>query len=154
MMSSMAGVQMNHIPYRASGPALIDLSEGRIDVTFGVLGTALSLINDGKVRALAVTTEKRAESVPNVPTMAEAGLPGFEASLWFAIMAPAAVPPAIVTRLNREINAIVLEADIKKALAQQATEADVATPDKLGEIIRNDIEKWRAIAVKAGVKPE
>ena len=85
----MAGIELNHIPYRASGPAVLDLAERRIDITFGVLGTSLSAIRDGKIRALAVTTEKRVASVPDVPTMAEAGLPGFEASLWFAVVAPA-----------------------------------------------------------------
>jgi tripartite-type tricarboxylate transporter receptor subunit TctC len=154
LMSTMAGVELNHIPYRASGPAVLDLSEGRIDITFGVLGTSLALIRDGKIRALAVTTEQRAESVPDVPTMSEAGLPGFEASLWFAVVAPAAMPPGIVSRLNREINAILGEADVKKALAAQAIETELSTPEKLRERIRADIEKWRAIAAKAGIRAE
>jgi tripartite-type tricarboxylate transporter receptor subunit TctC len=154
LMSTMAGVALNHIPYRASGPAILDLSEGRIDITFGVLGTSLALIREGKIRALAVTTEQRAESVPDVPTMSEAGLPGFEASLWFAVVAPAALPPAIVTRLNREINAILGEADVKKTLAAQAIETELSTPDQLRERIRVDIEKWRAIAAKAGIRAE
>ena len=154
LMSTMAGVALNHIPYRASGPAILDLSEGRIDITFGVLGTSLALIREGKIRALAVTTEQRAESVPDVPTMSEAGLSGFEASLWFAVVAPAALPPAIVARLNREINAILGEADVKKALAGQAIETELSTPEKLRERIRSDIEKWRAIAAKAGIRAE
>jgi tripartite-type tricarboxylate transporter receptor subunit TctC len=154
LMSTMAGIQLNHIPYRANGPAILDLSEGRIDISFGVLGTSLSLIREGKIRALAVTTEKRDESVPDVPTMAEAGLPGFEASLWFAVVAPAAMPPAILARLNRELNTILGEADVKKSLRGQAIDVELSTPEKLRELIRTDIEKWRGIAAKAGVKPE
>jgi tripartite-type tricarboxylate transporter receptor subunit TctC len=154
LMSTMAGIQLNHIPYRANGPAILDLSEGRIDISFGVLGTSLSLIREGKIRALAVTTEKRDESVPDVPTMAEAGLPGFEASLWFAVVAPAAMPPAILARLNSELNTILGEADVKKSLRGQAIDVELSTPEKLRELIRTDIEKWRGIAAKAGVKPE
>src|SRR5262245_9908575 len=116
MLSTMAGIELNHVPYRASGPAVLDLSEGRIDITFGVLGTSLPLIREGKIRALAVATEKRSEQLPDVPTIVESGLPGFEASLWFAVVAPAALPAPIVERLNREINTIVSEPDVTKAL--------------------------------------
>ena len=150
----MAGIQLNHVPYRANGPAIIDLSEGRIDISFGVLGTSLSLIRDGKIRALAVTTEKRASSAPDVPTMSEAGLPGFEASLWFAMVAPAALPAPILSRLNREINAIITEPDTRKALEQQAIEVETRTPEALRDMIRTDLDKWRAIAAKAGIRAE
>jgi tripartite-type tricarboxylate transporter receptor subunit TctC len=152
--STMAGIKLNHIPYRAAGPAIIDLSEGRIDITFGVLGSSLALIREGKVRALAVTTEKRAASVPDVPTMAEAGLPGFEASLWFAVVAPAALPAPMVTRLNTELNAILELPDIKAALARQAITVELSAPDQLRQRIAADIGKWRAIAAKAGLKAE
>src|SRR6266702_3736661 len=131
-----------------------NLSEGRIDITFGVLGTSLPLIREGKIRALAVAIDKRAEELPDVPTMAEAGLPGFEASPWFAVVAPAAMPPALVERLNREINAIVSEPEIRKSLAAQAIEVRPSPPEKLRELIRTDIVKWREIAARAGVKPE
>ena len=154
LMSTMAGIQLNHVPYRTSSQAILDLAEGRIDITFGVLGTMLPLLKDGRIRALAVTTEKRTPEIPDVPTMAESGLPGFEASLWFAVVAPAALPPALLTRLNREINAILGEPEIKRALSAHAITVELSTPDALRETIRVDIEKWRAIAVKAGVKPE
>jgi tripartite-type tricarboxylate transporter receptor subunit TctC len=154
LMSNMAGIELNHIPYRANGPAILDLTEGRIDISFGVLGTGLPLIRDGKIRALAVTTRKRAQSVPDIPTMAEAGLPGFEASLWFAVVAPAAIPPAILTRLNQEINSILSTDEMKKSLADQAIEVETGTPDKLREFIKNDITKWRGIAAMAGIKAE
>jgi tripartite-type tricarboxylate transporter receptor subunit TctC len=153
-MSAMAGIQLNHIPYRANGPAIIDLSEGRIDISFGVLGTSLSLVREGKIRALAVTTQKRASSAPDVPTMSEAGLPGFEASLWFAMVAPAALPAPILSRLNREINAIITEPDTRKALEQQAIEVETRAPEALRDMVRTDLDKWRGIAAKAGIRAE
>jgi len=154
LMASMANVQLNHVPYRATGQAVIDLAEGRIDITFGLLGSNLPLIREGKIRPLALSTLRRADDLPEVPTMAEAGLPGFEASVWFAVVAPAALPPAIVDRLNREINAILDEADVKRTLAAQGTQIELSTPEKLRERIRADIEKWRAVADKLGIKPE
>jgi tripartite-type tricarboxylate transporter receptor subunit TctC len=154
LMSSMTGVELNHVPYRSTGQALLDLAEGRIDVTFGVVGTSLPLIRGGKIRALAVTTAKRMPDIPDVPTMAEAGLPGFEASLWFAVVAPAAFPPQLAVRLNREINTIVGEPTVKMALAAQAVEAETSTPDELREFIRADRAKWRAVAARAGIKSE
>ena len=154
LMSSMTGIQLNHIPYRTTAQAVLDLAEGRIDITFGLLSTNLPLIRDGRIRALAVTTDKRVPEAPGVPTMSEAGVPGFEASLWFAVVAPAAVPPAVAGRLNREINAVLSDDDVKKTLAAQAITVEVSTPDKLRETIRADIEKWRGIATKLGIKPE
>jgi tripartite-type tricarboxylate transporter receptor subunit TctC len=154
LMSTMAGVELNHVPYRTSSQAILDLAEGRIDITFGLLATMLPLLKEGRIRALAVTSEKRAADIPDVPTMAEAGLPGFEASLWFAVVAPAALPPALLARLNREINAILTEPEIQRVLSAQAITVELKTPEALRETIRVDIEKWRAIAVKAGVKAE
>ena len=154
LMSSMAGVEFNHVPYRTSSQAVIDLSEGRIDMTFGILGSSLPLIRDGKIRTLAIATARRSDDIPDVPTMAEAGVPGFEASLLFAVVAPAALPVPILTRLNREINAILNEPEIRKGLANQTIQVETAEPDALRQVIREDIEKWRAIAQKVGIKAE
>ena len=154
LMASMAGVTLNHIPYRSTVQAVLDLSESRIDITFGLLGSTLPILRDGKIRALAITTARRASDFPDIPTMVESGLPGFEASLWFAIVAPAALPSALVGRLNREINAILEEPDVKKAFAAQVVQVELSSPEKLREQIRSDIEKWRAVANKLGIKPE
>jgi putative tricarboxylic transport membrane protein len=154
LMASMAGVEFNHVPYRSSSQAILDLAEGRIDMTFGVVGTSLPLIRDGKIHALAVATPQRMGDIPDVPTMAQAGLPGFEASLWFAVVAPAALPPRLVARLNGEINAIVGEPAVKKALAVQAIETETSTPGELRQRIRADLEKWRAVAARVGIRPE
>jgi tripartite-type tricarboxylate transporter receptor subunit TctC len=154
LMASIANVQLNHIPYRSTGQAVLDLSEGRIDITFGLLGSNLPLLREGKIRALATTTSKRADQVPDVPTMAEAGMPGFEASLWFAMIGPAALPQPIVERLNREVNAILSDPEVKRALEAQATQVELSTPDKIRDLIRADIAKWKGVADKLGIKPE
>jgi tripartite-type tricarboxylate transporter receptor subunit TctC len=154
LMSSRAGIKLNHVPYRTSSQAIIDLAEGRIDITFGLLATCLQLIKDGKIRAIAVAADKRSADIPDVPTMAEAGMPGFEASLWFAVVAPAAIPAPILARLNREISAVVNEPDVTKALAIQAIQAEVSTPDKLRARFQNDFETWRGVAAKLGIKTQ
>lgn len=154
LLANMTGIKLNHVPYRASSQAVIDLAEGRIDITFGTLGSSLPLIRDGKVKALAVSTAKRASQAPDVPTMTEAGVPGFEASLWFAVVAPAKLPGTIAARLNKEVNAIVSDPAVIKGLDLQAMQADPIPLARMGDLIRNDLTRWREIAAKAGVKAE
>jgi tripartite-type tricarboxylate transporter receptor subunit TctC len=154
LFATMAGVELNHIPYKTSTHAVIDLTEGRIDMQFGILGTSLSLIREGKLRALAVTTERRLEELPDVPTMIESGLPGYDVSLLFAVVMPAGTPKPIVIRLNREINEFMATPEVKKVLAAQAIQVTSSTPDQLRERIAKEIELWRGIAQKAGIKPE
>ena len=154
LFATMTGVELNHIPYKTSTHAVIDLNEGRIDMQFGILGTSLSLIREGKLRALAVTTERRLEELPDVPTMIESGLPGYDVSLLFAVVMPAGTPKPIVIRLNREINAFMATPEVKRVLAAQAIQVTSSTPDQLRERIAKEIELWRGIAQKAGIKPE
>jgi len=154
LFATMAGITLNHIPYKSSTHAVIDLNEGRIDMQFGILGTTLALIRDGKLRALATTAERRTSELPDVPSMIESGLPGYEATLLFAVVLPAGTPPAIVTRLNREITGIMAADDVKRALAAQAIQAVSSTPDALRERIRQEIDLWRGLAVKAGIRTE
>jgi tripartite-type tricarboxylate transporter receptor subunit TctC len=154
LFANMTGIKLNHVPYRSSAQAVIDLAEGRIDITFGTLGSSLPLIRDGKVKALAVSTAKRASQAPDIPTIIEAGVPGFEMSLWFALVAPAKLPPAIAARLNKEINAIVTDPAVIKGLDLQAMQPDPIPLDRMGDLIRNDLTRWREIAAKAGVKAE
>jgi tripartite-type tricarboxylate transporter receptor subunit TctC len=154
LFAAMAGVELNHIPYKTSTHAIIDLNEGRIDMQFGILGTSLALIREGKLRVLAVTTKQRIEELPDVPTMIEAGLPGYEVSLLFAAVAPSATPAGIISRLNREINDIMAAPELKRVLTSQAIHAESSTPDQLRDRIATEIELWRGIAKKAGLKPE
>jgi tripartite-type tricarboxylate transporter receptor subunit TctC len=154
LFAAMAGVELNHIPYKTSTHAVIDLNEGRIDMQFGILGSSLALIREGKLRALAVTTPRRLEDVPDVQTMVEAGLPGYDVSLVFAVVMPAGTPQPIVARLNREIGEFVATPELKRVLAAQAIQAVSSTPDELRERIAKEIALWRGIAQKAGIKLE
>ncbi len=152
LLANMTGIKLNHVPYRASSQAVIDLAEGRIDITFGTLGSSLPLIRDGKVKALAVSTARRASQAPDVPTLIEAGVPGFEMSLWFALIGPANLPAPIAARLNKEVNAIMTDPAVIKGLDLQAMQPDPIAIERMGDLIRNDLTRWRAIAAKAGVK--
>jgi tripartite-type tricarboxylate transporter receptor subunit TctC len=154
MLSNMTGIKLNHVPYRSASQAVIDLAEGRIDITFGTLGSSLPLIKDGKIKLLAVSTTRRASQVPAIPTIAEAGVPGFETSLWFALVAPPNLPQPIATRLNRELNAIIAEPVVQKGFDVQATLSEPSTLQGMSDLIRTDLARWREIAAKAGVQAE
>jgi tripartite-type tricarboxylate transporter receptor subunit TctC len=152
LFSSMAGVTLNHIPYKSSTQAVIDLNEGRIDTQFSILPTTLQFIRAGKLRALAVTTEKRLEELPDVPTFDEAGLKGFEATLWLAVIAPKGLPPSVTERLNREIVAAAALPDVKKIWAAQGIYPEGSTPAALGDRVSRDIAKWRDVITRLGVQ--
>ena len=154
MLSNMTGIKLNHIPYRAASQAVIDLAEGRIDITFGTLGSSLPLIKDGKIKILAVSTARRASQVPDIPTLVEAGVSGFETSLWFALVGPPGLPAAITARLNKEVNALIADPSVTKGFDLQAMQPDPIPLDRMGDLIRNDLTRWREIAAKAGVKAE
>ena len=154
LFSSRTGAQFNHIPYKTSTQAVLDLIEGRIDMQFGILGTSLELIRQGKLRPIALATEKRSDDLPDVPTMTEAGVDGFEASLLFAVMMPPKTPPEIVTRVNREIVDIMAQPDVKRALSAQAIVATTSTPEQLSDRMRKEVALWRGLAVKAGLVNE
>jgi len=154
LLSNMTGIRLNHIPYRSASQAVIDLAEGRIDITFGTLGSSLPLIKDGKIKLLAVSTTRRASQVPDIPTIEEAGVPGFETSLWFALVAPPNLPQPIAARLNRELNAIISDPVVQKGFDVQATQSEPSTPQGMADLIRTDLTRWREIAAKAGIKAE
>lgn len=121
---------------------------------FGTLGPSLPYIHDGKVRALAVTSAKRVSALPDVPTFMEAGIDGYEASLWMALVAPAATPGVIVNRLNRELNAVLQLPALRASLVAQGVEAEPGTSADLRARIRTDIEKWRRVVTRAGITAE
>jgi tripartite-type tricarboxylate transporter receptor subunit TctC len=154
LLESTAGVRLNHIPYKTGTHAVGDLIEGRIDLQFGIIPTTLQLIRSGKLRALAVTTEKRLDELPDVPTFEEAGLKGFEVSLWFAVVAPKNIPAGIVARLEREIAAVVAEPDVKTAWDAVGIVPQAGTAAALGERIARDIEKWRGVTSGIKIKSE
>jgi tripartite-type tricarboxylate transporter receptor subunit TctC len=149
--SAMAGVEFNHIPYKSSTQAVIDLNEGRIDLQFSILPTTLQF-RSGKLRALAVTTAKRLDELPDVPTLDESGLAGFETTLWFAVIAPKGMAPAVVARLNRDIGAAIKEPDVRNAWVIQGIYPEGGTPEAMHERTVRDVEKWRALVSRFGVQ--
>jgi tripartite-type tricarboxylate transporter receptor subunit TctC len=152
LFKTMAGVDMTHVPYKGSAPALTDLIGGQVQVMFDNLPSSLAQIKAGKLRAIAVTSAQRAAALPNVPTIAESGLPGFEASSWFGILAPAGTPPAIVARINAEVNQWLQTPEAKDKLLAQGAVAAGGTPGEFAAHIRAETEKWAKVVKVSGAK--
>jgi len=148
----MAGVQMTHIPYKGSAPALQDLIGGQVQLMFDNLPSALPQIKGGKLRALAVTSATRAAALPDVPTVAEAGLPGFEASSWFGVLAPAGTPVAIIARLNAEIAKWLASPEAREKLASQGANAAGGSPEDFAKHIAAETAKWQKVVKESGAK--
>jgi tripartite-type tricarboxylate transporter receptor subunit TctC len=152
LFKTMAGVDMTHVPYKGSAPAITDLIGGQVQVMFDNLPSSLQQIKAGKLRAIAVTSAKRAPALPDVPTIAESGLPGFEASSWFGIVAPAGTPPAIIARINADINQWLQSPDVKEKLLAQGAIAAGGTPEQFAAHIRSETEKWAKVVKVSGAK--
>ncbi len=152
LFKSMTGIQMNHVPYKGSTPALTDLIGGQVQVMIGNLPPMLPHAKAGKLRALAVTTLKRYPGLPDVPTVAESGLNGFETVAWFGLFAPAGTPKDIVTRLNREVNAIVALPEIRDRLLTMGMEPAPGTPEEFSARQATDIAKWKKVVAESGAK--
>jgi tripartite-type tricarboxylate transporter receptor subunit TctC len=148
----MAGVQITHIPYKGSAPALQDLLAGQVQMMFDNLPPSLPQIKAGKLRALAVTSLARAPALPDVPTLAESGLPGFEASSWFGILAPAGTPAPIVAKLNAEIAKWLATPEAKEKLSKQGANAAGGTPDDFAKHIATETAKWAKVVKDSGAK--
>jgi tripartite-type tricarboxylate transporter receptor subunit TctC len=152
LFAKMGRIELVHVPYRGTGQAALDLMEGRVDMQFGTIPPSLGNIRDGKLRALAVTGEMRNAALPDVPTIAESGLPGYESSLWQGFVVPARTPAAIIARLNRETTAALADAVVRNALAEQGVEPLPGPPEALGERIRADVAKWHDLIASAGIE--
>ena len=152
MFKGATGTRMTHVPYKGTGPALTDLLGGQIQLMFN--DTAAPHVKSGKLRALAVTGAKRWPLLPEVPTLAEAGVPGFEKYNWFGILAPSGTPEAIITALNRELVAIMRDPVIQKWVEAQGAEATASTPEEFAAFIRRDLAKWARVVKDVGLTPE
>jgi len=151
-MLNLTGTRMQHVPYKATPPALTDLLAGRLQVLFGDGPSVVPQIREGKLRALAVSTAKRSPATPDVPTMQEAGIAGFESAAWQMIVAPAGTPSEVVTLLNKEVGAIFSERDVIQELTNRGMGPQVTgTPDELRAYVRAEIERWSPIVRRAGV---
>jgi len=148
----MAGVQMMHVPYKGSAPALQDLIGGQVQLMFDNLPPSLPQIKAGKLRALAVTSAARAPALPDTPTVAEAGLPGFEASSWFGVLAPAGTPPEIVNKLNAEIAKWLASPGAKEKLANVGANIAGGTPEDFARHIQAETAKWAKVVKESGAK--
>ncbi len=154
MLKSVSSTYMLHIPYSGNGPAGTAVVSGQVEILFGSLPALLSQAKSGRVRPLAVGTPKRSPSLPDVPTVAESGYAGFDASLWLALMAPAGTPPAIIDRVNKEIGALIATPEMKAALDKAGAEPLTGTPADLAAMIRDGVPKYAKIIKTAGITPE
>ena len=151
MFKTMAGVDIAHVPYKGATPALTDVIAGQVVMFMGNLPPAMGHIKTGRVRALAVTTAQRSALVPDIPTMAESGLPGFETVAWFGLFAPAGTPREVVSRIRDEVAKIVQQPEIRERIATLGGEPVGNTPDAFAAIVRSDIAKWKEVAKRANI---
>ena len=154
LFKSVTGIDMMHIPYKGRASAIPDLLGGRVTMMFDNMPSSLPLVKEGKLRALGVTSLKRSVAAPDIPTLAEAGLPGFDAVSWFAMFAPANTPETIVTKLQLEIAKILKSPDISKRLLDLGLEPIDSTPKELATYQRNEIAKWAKVVKDSGAKLE
>ena len=152
LFKSMSGTDMQHIPYKGSPPALQDVVGGQVAMTFDNITTALPLAKAGKLRALAVTTAKRSSVAPEVPTLAESGLPGFEVGSWQGVFAPAGTPPEIVKRLNAEIVKALNMPDVRDKLSGLGAEIVADSPEEFSALVKAEVAKWADVVKKSGAK--
>ncbi len=151
LFQSMTKVSLLHVPYKGGAPAMVDLVAGQVQLSFSSTPTAVTNINSGRLRALAVTSAQRSRLLPNLPTIAEAGVPGFEANSWYGFVVPAKTPQAIVARLNKEIVQIIHRTDSGEALLKVGLEPWTSTPDVFGAYIKSEYEKWGRIIREIGI---
>jgi tripartite-type tricarboxylate transporter receptor subunit TctC len=149
-----AGTKITHVPYKGGGPAMTDLLGGQINLIFATAASAIPHVSSGKIRGLAVTTLNRSKLVPDLPTVAESGLPGFEANNWYGLVVPAKTPKPVVDRLNKEMVAVLNLPDIKEVLFRQGLDAHPSTPEAFGKYIQAETIKWAKVIKASGAKPE
>ena len=151
LFNLQAGVKMTHVPYKGGGPAIIDLLAGNIHLIFATGASSVQHIKAGKIRALGVTTLKRSALMPELPTIAEAGLPGFEANNWNAFLVPAGTPRPLINRLNKDLSAALTAPDIKDFMFNQGLDASPSTPEELGSYMKAEMAKWAKVIKAAGI---
>jgi tripartite-type tricarboxylate transporter receptor subunit TctC len=150
----MAKIKVTHVPYKGTGPALNDTIAGNTDLVFGSAATTLQYIKSGRLRGLAVTTPKRIAAAPDIPTVAEAGVPGYDVVLWHGLVAPKGTPKPVIDKLNAEINTILKSKEMADLLAADGLSPAGGTADQFAALIRSDIPRWKAVVDRAGIKAE
>jgi tripartite-type tricarboxylate transporter receptor subunit TctC len=154
MLKGVAKVQYQHIPYKGGGPAVLDLVSGHVHFMFATAASVIPQVRNGRLRALAVTTAKRSQALPELPTVIESGVPGFEATTWHGIVVPAATPQAIVMRINTEMNQALATTEMKERLATQGIEAVGGTPEEFSAYLKTEIQRWSKAVRESGAKAD
>jgi tripartite-type tricarboxylate transporter receptor subunit TctC len=154
LFKSMARVDLLHVPYKGTGQALTDLLAGQVDLMFAPAQTVLSHVKAGKLKALATTGEKRATTLPELPTVAESGLPGYAAVGWFGLLSPVATPKPVVAQVSRDANRVLGEREVRERMEMLGAEPAGNSPEEFARFIRDDQAKWSKLMREAGIKPE
>jgi len=153
LFKQLAGVDILHVPYKGVAPALVDVISGQVSMSFPSILTSLPQVRSERLRALAVSGALRSAALPTLPTMQEAGISGYESATWYGIVAPAATPPEIVSKLNAEIAAILKDPETRERIARDGAEPVGNTPQQFGAFMKSEIEKWRKVIRAAGIQP-
>lgn len=154
LLKSMAGIKIVHVPYKGSSQARTDVLGGQVDLMFDAIPTMVSQVNSGKVKALGTSGRARSSIMPNVPTLSEAGVPGYTATIWIGLMAPRGTPPAIISRLNAEISRITSDPELRSRWAAQGTATMNMNVNEFGKFLNDDIAKWATVIRSAGIKAD
>jgi tripartite-type tricarboxylate transporter receptor subunit TctC len=154
LLAHLANIQITHVPYKGGSPAMIDVISGQIQMLFSTILQSHTHIAAGRLRPLAVTTTKRSRAMPDLPTMAEAGVKGYEVAGWYGVVAPARTPKPIITRLNQEIVRALRMPDVGEKMAADGSEPVGSTPEQFGAHIKAEVAKWRDLIQKAGIRAD
>ena len=154
LFKSMAKVEMLHVPYKGTGQAVTDLVGGQIDVMFSPAETVMQHVQAGRLKALAVTSARRFAALPNLPTVAEAGVPGYEALGWFGLFAPAATPKDLVARISADANKVLADSEVKQKMLAAGAEPSGDTPEEFGRFVHSEMDKWNRLMKERGINPD
>jgi tripartite-type tricarboxylate transporter receptor subunit TctC len=154
LFRALSGAKITHVPYKGTGQALIDAMSGQVHMLFGNVLSTMASVKGGKLKALAVTTARRSTVLPELPTVAESGVPGYENATWFGVFTPAGTPPAVVKRLHAELVKAARAPEVLERLAPDGGEAVGNTPEQFAQHVSSEIARWRKVAQAAGIKAE
>ena len=154
LLKALTGIDIVHVPYKGTGPAITDLLGGQVQVMFNSMPSVIPLVASGKLKGLAVGSVQRSPAVPDIPTVAEAGVPGFENVTWYGMFAPAKTPHDIIVKLNKQVVQILASPEMAQRLASQGAEPRSSTPEELTKFMRVESERWKKVIKTAGIKVE